>query len=211
MDNFAGENLANNNRNQAEATTIKIEEEASMTKPKWRLCSYCGVPGHPIGKCPMVPCRRCHTVGHARNKCPLSPCKYCKMTGQHAIGQCPVVLAKTARSEHLRNNKIAARAARAAAATATAATKKRKQRTQEQLQQQQETSILLKSPLADDDKEEEYANEFASINASQRGLAKDISMQSPICDQPSRKRTRTRKPQTNLSVADNYSDATAHL
>lgn len=61
----------------------------------------------------------------------------------------------------LRNNKIAARAS---TATATAATKKRKQRTQEQLQQQQqETSILLKRPLADDDKEEEYANKFASI------------------------------------------------
>lgn len=94
IDNFAGAKLANNDRNQAEATTIEIEEEASTTKPKWRLCSYCGVPGHPIGKCPMVPCRRCHTVGHARNKCPLNPCKYCKMTGQHAIGQCPVVLAK---------------------------------------------------------------------------------------------------------------------
>ena len=55
----AGASLANN-RNQA-VEAIKIEEAST---PKWRLCSYCGVPGHPIGNRPMVPCRRCHTVGH---------------------------------------------------------------------------------------------------------------------------------------------------
>lgn len=171
----AGAGLAN--QNQAEA--IKAEE---ASKPKWRLCSYCGVPGHPIGNCPMVPCRRCHTVGHAPKNCPLIPCKYCKTTGQHAIGNCPVVLAKTARDEQLRNIKIAARAA----------TKKKPT--------QEETPV--KRPLADD--KEEYANEFVSIN-SQRGLAMEISMQPPICDQP-RHRTRSR---TNLPCG--YCDATGHL
>lgn len=189
----AGAGLAN--QNQAEA--IKVGE---ASKPKWRLCSYCGVPGHPIGNCPMVPCRRCHTVGHApRNcpmvpcrrchtvghaprNCPLIPCRYCKTTGQHAIGNCPVVLAKTARDEQLRSVKIAAHAAA------------KKKPTQE------ETSF--KRPRADD--KEEYANEFVSIN-SQRGLAKDMGMQSPTCDQP-RHRTRSR---TDLPCG--YCEATGHL
>lgn len=177
----AGASVAN--QNQAKA--IKIEE---ASKPKWRLCTYCGVPGHPIGNCPMVPCRRCHIVGHAPRNCPLLPCKYCKTTGQHAIGQCPVVLAKAARDEQQRNIKLAARASTKKKAT------------------QADTS-QIKRPLADDKKE--YGNEFVSINSvsSQRGLlAKEISMQSPICDQP---RHRTRSRITNLP--SEYCDATAHL
>lgn len=179
MDN-AGASIAN----QSQAEAIKIE---GGSKPKWRLCSYCGVPGHPIGNCPMVPCRRCHTVGHAPRNCPLIPCKYCNTTGQHAIGQCPVLLAKTARDEQLRNIKIAARA--------TSKTKKKST----------QAEISLQRPLADDT--EEYANEFVSINHSQqRGLAKEISMHSPICDQPRQHRTRSR---TNLPCV--HCDPTAHL
>lgn len=192
----AGAGLANQNR----AEVIKIKEGS---KPKWRLCSYCGVPGHPIANCPMVPCRRCHTVGHASKNCPLLPCNYCKTTGQHAIGKCPVVLAKRARDEQLRNIKIAAR-------TSAAATTIKKKPTKEE-------KTSLKRGLVADDKEEEeeeeekYANEFVSIN-SQRGLAKEISMQSPICDQPRqhlhRTRTRTRS-RTNLPCG--YCHATGHL
>lgn len=139
-----GADLAN--QNQAEA--IKPE---GAPKPRWRLCTYCGLPGHPIGSCPMVPCRRCHTIGHAPKNCPLVPCKYCSTTGQHAIGHCPIFLAKTARIEQLRDTKSAARASR-------------KKPTQE------ETS--LKRPLADG--KEELVN-LDSING-QRGLAKVASV-----------------------------------
>lgn len=149
----AGKGLAN--QNQAEA--IKFEE---ALKPKWRLCTYCGVPGHPIRRCPMVPCRRCHIIGHAPKHCPLLPCKYCNTSGQHAIGHCPVILAKTARNEHLQKLKEAARTAKKKPA-------------------QEEAS--LKRPLADN--KEEYAS-LVSVNG-QRGLTNETSVISPICDQPS--------------------------
>lgn len=196
MDNAAGASLASQNQNQAEAINTIIE---GGSKPKWRLCSYCGVPGHPIGKCPMVPCRRCHTVGHAPKNCPLNPCKYCKTTGQHAIGQCPVVLA---RAEQQRNIKIAARAT-----TTTTTIKTKNKRTQLQA----DTSLNERTLTLADDKEEEYVNnEFVSININngQRGqLANQIvSMHSPICDHPGQQRTGSR---TNLPRE--YCDATAHL
>lgn len=159
----AGAGLANQNQPEA----IKVEE---APKPRWRLCTYCGVPGHPIGSCPMVPCRRCHTIGHASKNCPLIPCKYCNCTGQHAVGHCPVFLAKMAQNEQLRSIKRAARA-----------TKKKPT--------QEETS--LKRPLADIS--EDYAN-LVSISG-QQDLEKETRMHSPICDQPSHQtRSRTNLP-----------------
>lgn len=148
----AGKGLAN--QNQAEA--IKVEE---ALKPKWRLCTYCGVPGHPIRRCPMVPCRLCHIIGHAPKHCPLLPCKYCNTTGQHAIGHCPVILAKTARNEQFQKLKAA--------------------RTAKKKPAQEEASP--KRPLADN--KEEYAS-LVSVNG-QRGLTNETSVISPICDQPS--------------------------
>lgn len=194
----AGAGLANQNQ----AGAIKIEEGS---KPKWRLCSYCGVPGHPIAKCPMVPCRRCHTVGHAPKNCPLIPCKYCNTTGQHGIGNCPVVLAKRARDEQLRNIKIAARAS----AAATTTTKKKP------TQLQEEKTSLKRGLVADDkeegeEEEEEYANEFVSIN-SQRGLAKEMRMQSSICDQPSRQHLHLHRTRTRSNLPCGYCHATGHL
>lgn len=153
------------NENQAQA--IKVEE---APKPRWRLCTYCGVPGHPIGSCPMVPCRRCHTIGHAPRNCPHLPCKYCNTTVKHAIEHCPVFLAKTARNEELRNIGKPARAAK-------------KNPTQEK--------TSLKRPLADD--KEEYVN-LVSVSG-QRGLAKETGVRSPTYGQPSHPtRSRTNLP-----------------
>lgn len=171
------------NQNQAEAA--RVDEAPNY---RWRLCTCCGVPGHPIASCPMVPCRSCHTVGHAPRNCPHVPCKYCNSIGQHAVKDCPVFHAK--RNEHLRTATARWRKNRIVANSAAKC-----------------KPIQLENSLP-----KTLANNEAAHNNSinlngKRSLAKETSMQSPICNQPSHQTRNRNRP--NLPCG--YCHSMGHL
>lgn len=179
-DSRAGNTVSHTSSNVGAGLIIKNQPEvAKAPKYRWRLCTYCGVPGHPIKSCPMIPCRHCQTVGHPTRTCPNLPCKYCNTIGQHAVKDCPIFHAE-------RNAKL-----RAATARWRKKRKAASERAAKNEPNQPENSLTM--PFADDEEEEE-----AHINpvnpTGKRGLAKETRVQSPIYSQPSHQHRSSNRP-----------------